>query len=145
MQLHQIKRKNPNKKSIKIGRGGKRGKTSGKGHKGQNARAGTSKRPEMRDTIKKLPKKRGYRFKSLQVRPLVVNLDVLEKNFMEGDKISPSVLSEKSLISKKSGVIPVVKILSKGNLTKKFIISGCLFSKVTKEKIEKMGGEISGK
>ncbi len=41
---------------MQIGRGGKRGKTSGRGHKGQNARAGTSKRPEMRDIIKKLPK-----------------------------------------------------------------------------------------
>jgi len=36
------------RKSVQIGRGGKRGKTSGRGHKGQNARTGTSKRPEMR-------------------------------------------------------------------------------------------------
>ncbi len=142
MQLHQIKRKNPNKKAVQIGRGGKRGKTSGRGHKGQNARAGTSKRPEMRDIIKKLPKKRGYRFKSIQVRPVNVNLISLEKNFSDGDKITPIVLFEKSLISKKGGSLPVIKILSDGKITKKLVVSGCLFSKTTKEKIEKAGGEI---
>lgn len=143
MQLHQIKRKNPNKKAIQIGRGGKRGKTSGKGHKGQNARAGTSKRPEMRDLIKKLPKKRGYRFKSFQVRPVIVNLELIEKSFSNGDKINPIVLIERSLIGKKDGKIPSVKILSRGEISKKVLVSGCLFSKTTKEKIEKAGGEIS--
>ena len=142
MQFHQIKRKNPNKKSVQIGRGGKRGKTSGRGHKGQNARAGTSKRPEMRDLIKKLPKKRGYRFKSFQIRPVVINLELIEENFSAGDKINPTVLLEKVLIKKKSGKIPAVKILSKGEITKKVVISDCLFSKATKEKIEKVGGEI---
>ena len=142
MQLHQIKRKNPNKKSVKIGRGGKRGKTSGRGHKGQNARAGTSKRPEMRDIIKKLPKLRGYRFKSFQVRPAVINLELIEKNFSDGDKVTPTILVEKTLVEKKSGKIPVVKVLSKGEITKKVVISDCLFSKTTKEKVEKIGGEI---
>ena len=46
--------------SRRVGRGGKRGKTSGRGTKGQNARSGRKKRPEMRDIIKKLPKRRGY-------------------------------------------------------------------------------------
>ena len=142
MQFHQIKRKNPNKKSVKIGRGGKRGKTSGRGHKGQNARAGTSKRPEMRDIIKKLPKMRGYRFKSFQVRPVAVNLELIEKNFLDGDKITPTILVEKSLVERKSGKVPAVKILSRGEITKKVVISDCLFSKVTKEKVEKVGGEI---
>jgi len=142
MQLHQIKRKNPNKKAVQIGRGGKRGKTSGKGHKGQNARAGTSKRPEMRDIIKKLPKKRGYRFKSIQIRPVTINLVLLEKNFSDGDKITPTVLFERSLIGKRGGNLPMVKILSEGGITKKIVVSGCLFSKATKEKIEKVGGEI---
>ena len=143
MQLHQIKRKNPNKKSVKIGRGGKRGKTSGRGHKGQNARAGTSKRPEMRDIIKKLPKRRGYRFKSIQVRPAVVNLESIDKNFSDGDKITPIILVEKTLVEKRSGRVPAVKILSKGGITKKVVISDCLFSKATKEKVEKVGGKFN--
>ena len=48
-----------------VGRGGKHAKTSGRGGKGQTARAGTTRRPELRDIIKKLPKNRGYQFKSI--------------------------------------------------------------------------------
>lgn len=47
-----------------VGRGGKHAKTSGRGGKGQTARAGNKRRPELRDIIKKLPKNRGYSFKS---------------------------------------------------------------------------------
>src|SRR3989344_1585172 len=66
MQLNTLKRKHPNKKSQQVGRGGTRGKTSGRGGKGKRARAGNKRRPEIRDIIKKLPKNRGYRFKSAQ-------------------------------------------------------------------------------
>lgn len=59
MQFHSLKRKTPNKKSKQVGRGGKRGKTAGRGTKGQNARAGRKKRPELRDFIKRVPKLRG--------------------------------------------------------------------------------------
>ena len=48
-----------------MGRGGKHAKTSGRGGKGQTARAGNKRRPELRDIIKKLPKNRGYQFKSI--------------------------------------------------------------------------------
>lgn len=142
MQLHQIKRENPNKKSVRVGRGGKRGKTSGRGHKGQNARAGTSKRPEIRDMIKKIPKKRGYRFKSLHIKPTLVDLAVLETNFSDGDKVSPKTLLEKSVIKKQKGKMPVVKILSNGAIKKKLSVSGCAFSQTAKESIEKVGGNI---
>lgn len=59
MQFHSLKRKTPNKKSRQVGRGGTRGKTAGRGTKGQNARAGRKKRPELRDFIKRVPKLRG--------------------------------------------------------------------------------------
>jgi len=49
-----------------VGRGGKHAKTSGRGGKGQTARAGNKRRPELRDIIKKLPKLRGYQFNSIQ-------------------------------------------------------------------------------
>jgi large subunit ribosomal protein L15 len=71
MQFHSLKRKTPNKKSRQVGRGGTRGKTAGRGTKGQNARAGRKKRPEIRDMIKRLPKLRGRgksSFKSIQVK-----------------------------------------------------------------------------
>ena len=56
MQLHDLKRKTENKDVKRVGRGGGRGKTSGRGTKGQNARAGHKKRPEIREILKKLPK-----------------------------------------------------------------------------------------
>lgn len=69
MQLHTLKSRTPRKSSAQVGRGGKRGKTSGRGTKGQNARAGRKKRPEIRDFIKRFPKLRGRgknSFKSFQ-------------------------------------------------------------------------------
>ena len=63
MQIHNLKRKHKNKKDRLVGRGGKHAKTSGRGGKGQTARAGNKRRPELRDIIKKLPKNRGYQFK----------------------------------------------------------------------------------
>ena len=59
MQLHQLKPKTPQKDRRYVGRGGKRGKTAGRGTKGQKARAGAKFRPEIRDFIKRLPKLRG--------------------------------------------------------------------------------------
>lgn|SRR3990167_2121647 len=66
MQIHNLKRTHENKKDRIVGRGGKHAKTSGRGGKGQTARAGNKRRPELRDIIKKLPKNRGYQFKSIR-------------------------------------------------------------------------------
>ena len=66
MQFHTLKRKTKNKKARQVGRGGTRGKTSGRGTKGQNARAGRKKRPELRDIIKRVPKLRGRGKSSLK-------------------------------------------------------------------------------
>ncbi|HNW71501.1 MAG TPA: hypothetical protein PKZ36_02640 [Candidatus Paceibacterota bacterium] len=71
MQIHNIKRVHKNKKDRIVGRGGKHAKTSGRGGKGQTARAGNKRRPELRDIIKKLPKNRGYHFKSVR-KPTVL-------------------------------------------------------------------------
>lgn len=65
MQIHQLKRVHKNKPDRIVGRGGKHAKTSGRGGKGQTARAGNKRRPALRDIIKKLPKNRGYSFKSI--------------------------------------------------------------------------------
>lgn len=143
MQIHQLKRNKPNIKSSRVGRGGKRGKTSGRGHKGQKARAGRKLRPEMRDIIKKIPKKRGYRFSSIHAKPAVVNVSSLESNFEMGDEINPKALLEKSLIRRQKGKTPRVKILGNGDIAKKIVISGCLVSETAKIKIEKVGGKIS--
>jgi len=66
MQIHNLKRLHKNKKDRIVGRGGKHAKTAGRGGKGQTARAGNKRRPELRDIIKKLPKNRGYKFNSVR-------------------------------------------------------------------------------
>lgn len=77
MQIHNLKREHKNKKDRIVGRGGKHAKTSGRGGKGQTARAGNKRRPELRDIIKKLPKNRGYRFKSFRKDVILLEKDVL--------------------------------------------------------------------
>lgn len=130
MQLHQLKPKIKLKTKKRVGRGGKRGTYSGRGIKGQKARAGRKIRPELRDFIKKIPKKRGYRFKA-KPKPQIVNLQDLEKYFNEGEVVSPETLFKKGLIAKvkKEGV----KILGKGKLTKKLEIKDCKMSESAKK------------
>lgn len=79
MQIHNLKRIHKNKKDRTIGRGGKHAKTSGRGGKGQTARAGNKRRPELRDIIKKLPKNRGYRFKSIKKSVILEKEKIQEK------------------------------------------------------------------
>jgi large subunit ribosomal protein L15 len=142
MQLNQLKRTHKNKNAKRVARGGKRGKTAGRGTKGQKARAGHRMRPELRDIIKKLPKNRGYRFKSFAVKPSAVNLAALEIAFAPGDAVNPEVLLAKKLIAKVGGRIPKVKILATGKLTKKVQVSGCLYSQTAKAAIEAAGGSV---
>ena len=142
MQLHNIQKNKNNKKSIRVGRGGKRGKTSGKGHKGQNARTGNSGRQEIRDMIKKIPKLRGYNFKSRKDNAVPVNLSALDKTFEKDAIVNPKELVKEGVVKRKSGKMPVIKILATGEITKKITVSGCTFSEMAKEKIEKLGGII---
>ncbi len=79
MQIHELKRKHKNKRDRLVGRGGKHAKTSGRGGKGQTARAGNKRRPELRDIIKKLPKNRGYQFKSIRKVVLVKGDQIISK------------------------------------------------------------------
>jgi len=129
MQLYQVKPIHSQKSKKRVGRGGKRGTYSGKGSKGQLSRAGRKLRPEIRDFIKKIPKKRGYRFKSFAVKPQVVNLKDLEKKYNNGEIVSPETLLEKGLIVKVNNKIPDVKILGDGELKKKLKVENCRMSK----------------
>lgn len=141
MQLNTLKRKTPNQKKKTIGRGGTRGKTSGRGTKGQNARAGHKKRPQLRDIIKKLPKLRGYRFNSTVDKPAVVNVGALNV-FENGAVVNPVSIFAMDLVRKVDGQIPMMKILGTGEITKKLTIEKCVVSASAKAKIEKAGGEI---
>ena len=136
MQLHDLKPKTKLKIHRRVGRGGKRGTTSGRGTKGMGARAGAKYRPPEREILKKIPKLRGYKFKSFQNKPSVINLHSLEKNFKTGDTVSPETLLKAGLVRRMNGKIPRVKILGSGELKKKLIFKDVSFSKSVENKIK---------
>lgn len=149
MQLHELKPTSPRKDAKRVGRGGKRGKTSGKGHKGQNARAGNSSRPEMREIIKKIPKLRGHginRAKTVnadKVAPIVINVATLEAKLEAGAAVNPKALVAAGVVATRRKKAPAVKILGTGELSKKFTVTDCQVSTSAKEKIEKAGGTVA--
>ncbi len=135
MQSHTLKRAHPNKKTRIIGRGGKHAKTAGRGTKGQNARAGHKKRPEIRDFIKRIPKLRGRGKNlntSIQKKPTIFNIGDLNTMFKSGDVVSPKTLEVRGK----------VKILGGGTLDKKLMIELCEISASARAAVEKAGGSI---
>lgn len=145
MQLHQLKPKTPQKDRRYVGRGGKRGKTAGRGTKGQKARAGAKFRPEIRDFIKRLPKLRGRgknSNKSIYTKPETVNLGEIEIAFKVGEVVSPATLLALGLVRRQNGLLPRVKILAGGELSKKLTFEKCVFAVAAKEKISKSGSTI---
>jgi large subunit ribosomal protein L15 len=105
-------------------------------------------RPEMRDLIKKLPKRRGFgknRSRTVRTSRVVyapVNLSALEATYASGDTVTPLTLLQKGLVRARAGRAPSVKILGTGELTKKLSVSLCAYSASAKAAIEKAGGSI---
>lgn len=145
MQLHQISKNKSDQTKKRVGRGGKRGTFSGRGVKGQKARAGRKLRPEWRDLLKSIPKKRGYKFKGRRAKPAILNLEDLNKVFKGGETITPDVLCQKGLVSKIGGSSPLVKILGQGQIARKLNFKGMTFSVSAKDAIIKAGGSIDAK
>lgn len=148
MQLHELQPTHRNRSAKRIGRGGKRGKTSGRGHKGQLARAGNSTRPEIRDMIKKIPKLRGHgvnrarTVNSGRAQAVPVNVSALERAFSAKDTVTPQTLQEKGLIKASGKRLPLVKILAQGEITTPLTIKQCTVSAQAKTKIEAVGGTV---
>ncbi|KKR88872.1 MAG: 50S ribosomal protein L15 [Candidatus Wolfebacteria bacterium GW2011_GWA2_42_10] len=138
MQLHQLKPLHKNRNKKRVGRGGKRGTTSGRGTKGQKSRSGHRIRPAERDLIQRLPKLRGFKNKPLESKPAVVNVGDLEKK-IKGDIISKESLLEAGFIRKSD---KRVKILGKGEVNKSFRVEKLGISESAKKKIEAAGGKI---
>jgi large subunit ribosomal protein L15 len=145
--LHNLKPNFGAKKKRKLlGRGNAsgHGTYSTRGLKGQKARTGSKKgilkRKGMRHLLLSIPKSRG--FKSIYFKPAIVGLDMLEKNFKDGEKVTPQELIKKGLVSE-TGIAAGVKILNNGELTKKLEVSGCRASASAKAKIEKAGGVVN--
>lgn len=128
----------------RIGRGGKRGSYSGRGVKGQKSRAGRRIRPAERDLIIRIPKRRGFRNKELNVQPYIVNLEAIaEKTKHVGDK---KIVVDKSFL-KQFKLIPMryngeVKVLGNGEIKLALILQGIRASESAKMKIEKAGGSV---
>ncbi|NLE37040.1 MAG: 50S ribosomal protein L15 [Pirellulaceae bacterium] len=143
MNLDDIHRGiNKNKKRKRVGRGigSGHGKTCGRGHKGQGARAGFSMHPTFEGgqmpLVRRVPK-RGFNNRWALV-VAAVNVGDLEVAFDDGDDVNPETLKAKSLAKH---AYDVLKILGDGELTKKLNISAHRFSKSALEKIEKAGGQ----
>lgn len=125
-----------------MGRGGKKGAYSGRGIKGQRARAGAKFKPIIRELIKRYPKLRGYRHDDAPAKFQVVALGAIEKAFLHGEAVRPESLVAKRLAKHAGGRNPKIKILGDGNITKALIIEGCAVSKSARTRIEKAGGTI---
>lgn len=128
------------RKRVGRGPGSGLGKTSGKGHKGQNARSGGGVRPGFEGgqlpLFRRLPK-RGFKNALFKVRYAVINLSDLDK-FEEGAVVTPELLKEMGLIKKQ---LDGVKVLANGTLTKKITVKAHKFSDAALREIEKIGGK----
>lgn len=140
MQLHQIQPKHNSQKKHRIGRGGKKGTYSGRGIKGQKARAGARFLPMIRGLLKRYPKLRGYRAQRTFPAFQVVSLRAIEKAFKTKEVVSPASLFAKHMLKRSRGTMPHVKILAGGEITKALTFEGCSVSKSAKTLIEKAGG-----
>ncbi len=128
------------RKRIGRGIGSGTGKTAGKGHKGQKARAGHGMRPGFEGGQMPLQRripKRG--FNNIFAKEIVsVNVGSLNGKFEDGAAVDAQALIEAGIIKKSCDG---VKILSNGELTKKLTVKASAFSKAAKEKIEAAGGK----
>tara|TARA_A100000164_G_scaffold379172_1_gene422749 strand:+ start:1087 stop:1539 length:453 start_codon:yes stop_codon:yes gene_type:complete len=146
MNLNQLVK--TNKKKIRVGRGigSGKGKTSGRGHKGQKSRRGVAIKSfegGQMPLYRRLPK-RGFRsFKNNLVA--IINLSSLESHFnkKENSLKSPldlKQLQQKNIINKR---FKKLKILGKGEIKSKIEINADYSSKQANEKIQKKGGKVN--
>lgn len=134
----------------RVGRGGSRGGTSGRGHKGQNARSGGPKgrgfEGGQTPLQRRLPK-RGFTNAHFSQEISIVNINTLERAFSEEEEVNVVSLMQKGLIKAKKSEQrdikkgTIVKILGDGELSKKLIVSAFAFSASAKKAIEKVGGK----
>ena len=144
MKLHTMR---PNegatttRKRVGRGIGSGLGKTSGKGHKGQNARSGGGVRPGFEGgqlpLFRRLPK-RGFSNARFKVRYATINLSDLNK-FEDGAVVTPELLKEMGLVKNR---LDGIKVLGNGKLEKKLTVKAHKFSSTVQREIESHGGKI---
>ena len=131
------------RKRVGRGCGSGMGKTSTRGHKGQAARKGHKQKLGFEGgqmpLVRRLPK-RGFNNARFNDKALAMNLADLEKKFETGAEITLEALAKAGFSDNKR---PKVKILAKGELTKKFAVKGVPCSASAKAKIEQVGGSVA--
>tara|TARA_B100000579_G_scaffold437487_1_gene467034 strand:- start:2285 stop:2797 length:513 start_codon:yes stop_codon:yes gene_type:complete len=148
MQLNTINIK-LKKKSKRVGKGigSSKGKTSGRGHKGQKSRSGVAIKSfegGQMPLYRRLPK-RGFNTIKSKKDIVAINLDKIQtlidnKKIISSNKITLNELQKIDLINKK---YKKIKILGKGDVKTKFDAEVNFISKPAKEKIEKLGGKVT--
>lgn len=133
------------RKRKRVGRGTSSGvgKTSGKGHKGQNARSGGGVRPGFEGGQMPLYRRiarRGFSNYRFRVDYIPMNLDVLSGAFPEGGTVSLEALKERGLVSRNA---KYVKVLGRGDCTVSLTIEGLTVSAGARVKIEGAGGTVA--
>ena len=143
MKLHELSpAEGSAKKPFRVGRGtgSGNGKTAGKGHKGQNARSGGGVRPGFQGgqlpLYRQLPK-RGFNNK-FGVTYAIVNVETLDKRFEDGATVDTEALVNAGVITK---ICDGIKVLGRGEITKKLTVKAAVFSETAKGKIEAVGGK----
>jgi len=130
------------RKRVGRGCGSGMGKTSTRGHKGQAARQGHKQKLGLEGgqmpLTRRLPK-RGFNSAAFNAKALAVNVSDLEKKFEAGAEITIETLAKAGFSDNKQ---PKIKILAKGEVTKKFTVKvPC--SAAAKAKIEAAGGTVA--
>ena len=141
MKLNELESLKKDRKRVGRGPGSGNGKTSGKGHKGQNARSGGGVRPGFEGgqlPLYRRLSKRGFNNYNFQNVYATVNVGDLER-FEEGTVVTKELLIESGLVKKE---LDGIKILGNGELTKKLTVKANKFSSSAKAKIENVGGTI---
>ncbi len=150
MQLHSITRPSTLKRPYRrVGRGqsSTRGKQSGRGGKGQTARAGHKIRPALRDIIKKIPKRRGFgknRGRTVvgtRLPTFAIPLARLEAAFDSGAEVTLAALRERGILHARKHM--PVKVVGGGELSKKLSLKGLSVSAGVRASVEKAGGSIA--
>ena len=144
MKLHELEKNIGAKQKRKIvgrGPGSGLGKTSGKGHKGQNARSGGGVNPVFEGgqlpLYRRLPK-RGFSNYDFKTRYAIINVSDLNM-FEDGTVVTPALLKEIGFVKKQ---FDGIKVLGNGTLNKKLTVQANKFSKTAIEKIEESGSKI---
>lgn len=139
MKLNELETNKKARKRVGRGPGSGNGKTSGKGHKGQNARSGGGVRPGFEGgqlPLYRRLSKRGFNNYEFATVYTIVNVSDLEK-FDEGTVVDKEALVKAGLVKKE---LDGIKILGNGELTKKLTVKANKFSSTAKTKIENVGG-----